>query len=813
MILPFEMQELDVTLVAGGMTLRVLEVTIAEGMSKLTEVKAIVASPTDLDFEQALDEDAMLTITNGGIPIRTFALRLGKAQFAGFVEQTIRYELTFHPTFYFTGFRRDTAKFRDMTTEAIIDMVLDEDGVEHEWGTTRKCDSRPYTVQYRETDLDFVRRLLEFEGIYYTFDDMGVMQLGDASGSLPEVPGTFELLETSKAGVHDRAGVTELGRGAVFNSGAAAVNDYNWKNPYNSLLATAKSELDAEFETYEYPVGYRENAQGELLAKLRMQALVAQKKFVEGASSVVDFRAGKIFNFMHDEAYDFSGRYLLVEVTHTIATRDAKTKHAKYSNQFRAIPADTPFRPPVVTPRPVIIGNHTAMVRGPEGEEIHTDEHGRAKVQFHWDRDANGLDDSRWIRTVQETSTSIVLSRVGWEVSVGYVDGDPDRPMGMGRQINGQMVPEYDQPKFKNRMSIKTETYPGKRGFNELRMDDSAGSQFMDFHSQNDFYDTTDNNKTETIGNDYNQLVKEGHHRTVDKNQDVTIKGNEKRQVGEDFSEKVDKDRKENVGGNERLDAQKAHALSVAGNDTEEVRGDRSVLAGEASPQAPDGPDLIDSLITSTPDGFTDAKKDAAPDLVMGPPAPAPKAAETDGFSEAPSAEGGDGGGGEGGEGEGEGGGVVIQRRVDKDFKKTIKGSYMKLADAQINHQVGDLIQEEVEGTKHTTSEEASIHQANGGKMVRKVGGNVVRKAKGKVTTASKESLIKVDGNMSVTSNEMVEVRSDEIDIVADSKLTFESSGLIIEMTPDTIKVSGDIKLASSATIDFKASRDKMTGG
>ena len=814
MITPFEMKELDVTLVAGGMSLRVVEATIREGMSQLTDVQVVVASPVDLDFEPALDEEALLTVTNGGIPVRTFSLRLAAAEFVAFVDQSIRYRLSFRPTFHFLGFRRDTCKFRDMTSEAIISMVLDENGVSHEWATTRACGSRPYTLQYRETDLDFVRRLLEFEGIYFTFDDFGVMQLGDASGSLPEV-GTFDLVETG-AGVHEQSGITSFERGAVFNSGAASVNDYNWKQPYNSLLATAKSDLDAAFETYEYPVGYRDNGAGELLAKLRLEAHNAGKKFVCGTSSVLAFRAGSIFNFMHGEAYDFSGRYLLTAVTHTITTRESKTGAPKYSNEFHAIPADVPFRPQIVTPRPVIVGNHTAMVRGPEGEEIHTDPFGRAKVQFHWDRDANGFDDSRWIRTLQETSTSLVLSRVGWEVSVGYMDGDPDRPMGLGRQINGQMTPEYSTPKFKNRMSIKTETYPGKQGFNELRMDDSAGSQFMDFHSENDFKNNVDNNKTETIGNDYKHVVKEGHHRTVDKNQDITIGGNQKRQIGESFDEQVSKDRSEKVGGNERLDAQLVHSINVGVDDTEEVQGDRKVMAGEASPQAPDGPEMLNDVVTSNPNGFDDAVNDQAANAIMGPASPAPPAGESDGFAAAPAQGegGGEGdGGGEGGEGEGQAGGVMIQRRGDKDFKKTIQGAYMKLAKAQINHLAGDLIHEEIEGNKHTTSEEGSILQGNGGDMIRTVGGDVIRKAKGRVTTSAKESRIQVTGNMSVTSDEQVELRSDEINIVATSKITLESSGLKIEMTPDTIRITGDTKLASNTKIKFRAARDKMTGG
>lgn len=813
---PFEMKELDVVLVAGGSPLRVTEVTVEEGMSEITRVTAMVSSPTDIEFEPLLDEPASLAITSGGIPIRNFELRLEQAKFAGFVDKTIRYEVGLRPSFHFVAFRKNTRKFRDETSEKIISKVLSESGVAHSWNNTRKTESRPYTVQYRETDQDFVKRILEHEGIYFTFDDDGTMQLGDESSSLPEIPGVFDLRETSEAGVHDKPGITQLERGAKFNSGAAAVNDHNWKSPYMSLLCVDKSDRDAEFETYEYPVGYRYEDAGLLLAKFRKEAHVAGKRYVKGNSSVVDFRAGKQFTFAHTEAVDFSDKYLLTKVKHTFQTRWAKDGKGKYSNEFTAIPASVPFRAPIVTPRPVIIGNHTAMVRGPEGEEIHTDTYGRMKTQFHWDREANGLDDSRWIRALQETTTSQVLARVGWEMTVGYVDGDPERPMGLGRQINGQMTPEYEAVKFKNRMTVKTETYPGKRGFNEFRMDDSAGKQFMDFHAQKDLSNTVGNDKTETIGNDYHHLIKFGHQREINKNQDVHISGNEKRQVGDQFTESVTKDRSEKIGGDETIDIKTNHSLNVAANDTEKVTGDRTVFVGEADPQEPEEPELMENLVTSNDDYFDDQVGDQAANRVLAPSFQAAgpeEEAPEDYYEDTPSQEDALASEEESEDEEGDERKGMIKRVVEKDNLKEIQGSYMQLAEeGQISHAAGDLFQEEIEGMKHTTSSEENISQANGGKVIRKIEGDIIRKAKGRVTTSSKESNIKIDGNFELTSQcEKVEVRGKEIELVAQSKFTFESGGLTIELTPDTIRIAGDIKLSSDKKIEFTGN-DKMTG-
>ena len=291
----FEMDELNVQLVAAGLPLRVVTVKIEEGMSELGRVIATVANPTDIDFEPLLDQPAALVITSGLMPIRSFELRLAKARFKGVVDQSLRWELEFHHPLHFLSFRRNVRKFRDQTTEAIVSKVLGEAGIKHEWNNTRPCASRPYTVQYREFDLDFVKRLLEFEGVYFTFEDDGTLLLGDASASMPQL-GVYDLVETESA-VSERPGITSWKKGARFGSGAATVSDYNWKTPSLSLLASSKSEHDPQFETYDYPVGYRDQATGRTLAQLRKEALVAMKRYAEGLSSVVQFRPGRIFEF------------------------------------------------------------------------------------------------------------------------------------------------------------------------------------------------------------------------------------------------------------------------------------------------------------------------------------------------------------------------------------------------------------------------------------------------------------------------------------------------------------------------------------
>jgi type VI secretion system secreted protein VgrG len=573
-------RRIEVFLSIGDASWPALRAQVVEGISELGGAWVEVAVGSDLDVEELLEEVATLFVTWNGDEVRRFTMQLARCRFLDERDGYLHYELELRPSFWFVGLDKNTRKFRDEPTEPIVSRVLGEGFVKHAWRTTRQSASRPYCVQYRETNLAFVSRLLEFEGFYYTFDPDGTMIIGDTSSASPEVEGNadFDLIGAAAALSHGEHGITSFERGAVVGSGKATVNDHNWKTPAVPLIASATGAYDTHLEVYDYPVGYRDPDTGKLLAKLRVEALEAQKRFVEGTSTVLAFTPARLFSFTHEEAMSFSGRYLLVHVEHTYRDEGSVTS---YENSFRAIPADVPFRPPVVTPHPEIQGNHTAMVRGPAGEEIHTDAYGRAKVQFHWDREAKGTDeDSRWIRMLQEISTSIALSRVGWEISVGYIDGDPTRPVGLARQINGQMVPMYNQPAFRNRMTIRTETYPGKAGFNELRMEDSAGAMTMDWHAQKDWKNLVENDRNETIGNNLTVFVESNSTRVVEKTQSVDIGGDQTRTVGGSVINKVEIDRTHSIGGEESITVAAGADTSVTGNEIETVGGTRYTRAG-----------------------------------------------------------------------------------------------------------------------------------------------------------------------------------------------------------------------------------------
>lgn len=800
-------RRIEVDLDIGDRTWPALAARVEEGMSELGGAWIELALGEDLDIEQLLEEEAVVTVTWAGEEIRRFTMRLARGRFLDERDGALRYELELRPALWFLGLDRNTRKFRDETTEAIVSRVLDEGRVRHAWRTTRPTASRPYCVQYRETNLAFVLRLLEYEGVYYSFDPDGVMILADASSASRPAPGkaVYTMMQAAGALSHGDFEVTSFERGAAVGSGKATVNDYSWKTPKLSLLASATGARDAHLEVYDYPTGYRDPGMGAVLAKLRLEALEAQKRFAEGTSSVPGFTPARTFDFQHDEAASFSGRWLLVHVEHRF--RAGGEGVIAYENRFRAIPAEVPFRPALVTPWPIVAGNHTAMVRGPAGEEIHTDRYGRAKVQLHWDREARGTDeDSRWIRTLQEISTSIALSRVGWEISVGYIDGDPDRPIGLARLINGQMVPTYGQPANRNRMTIRTETYPGKAGYNELRMDDSGGSMTMDWHAQKDMRNVVRHDRTETIGQNLTVLIQKGSSRVVEKDQAVEIGANEIRNVSRDAILKVEKDRAHTIAGSETVNASGEADATVDGNDTETVGSIRMTRTGSFGVPVPSPKELIKSLVPSAGDvaskaagaSFGSSLGSIAQSVV-----PTPKqalSAATGGLSDIRSLsdltallKG------------------SIDRAVQKRFTRMVGGAQVAMAGGSIAHEAGKLLVEAVGGAKLTVAATEGIRQAVSGYLMSAVGGLVLRKSKGDMSVSAKKTSVNVGAAATLSSAERVELRGTEIDVTAAEKLTLDAGDLVIEMTPDKVTLKGSVKLESGDRIKVRGNPDKLT--
>ncbi len=579
----------DIHLTMGvSETFRVVACRLTEGISKLTHAELELASLEDIDLEGSLQSDAKLSLHFGGIPLREWTLRVGKGRFVGIRDGALRYHIDLHPHLWLLQFSKNTRKFRNMSAKDIISKVLGENQVAHEWRTTRQPPTRKYCVQYRETNLDFVLRLLEFEGVYYTFESDGTLILEDNSAAADRIAGLshFELIEAAGALDRGELGLHEFRKCAKVMPGKATVNDFNWKKPRLNLIQSKAAALDTELETYHYPTGFRNPKDGAYLAQIRLEAQRVPSKTVGGKGVVPTFAPCRKFNFGGIASAMFAGEYLLTEITHfahnTVYGEVVTLPGGHvYENHFKAIPSNVPFRSPWTIPRPTIAGVHTAMVRGPAGEEIHTDKYGRFRAQFHWDREAKSTDeDSRWIRPLQETATSMVLARVGWEMSIAYIEGDPDRPVGIARKINGIMAPTYSQPSKKNVMSIKTPTYPKNGGYNEVRLDDSAGSMSFFMHAERDITHITLHDKTERIGSNETHTIGGSRTHNVKNDQSVKIGGDSKTTCANDYRMDIVKNRSISVGGDETIDVGATATVTAMNNDSETVGSNRITLAG-----------------------------------------------------------------------------------------------------------------------------------------------------------------------------------------------------------------------------------------
>ncbi len=553
-----------------------------ESLSRPYSVEVTLTAPAavPLDEKDLLGEDALLTVHLGDGTARWFH---------GVVSRVVRWEATKEPDRQYSRMTvvprlwtlrhtRRSRIFQELSVPDIVHKVLGEASVAHRLalqGTYRK---REYCVQYRESDLDFVSRLLEEEGIFYFFEhsaDAHTLILSDASDSCEPMFGDPRLVFRERSqmvaaaeSIHEFAARTELQPGAV------ALRDFNFLRPAMDLTATSNAEDgEGSLEIYDYPARYEETGTGNKLARIRLEELRVGAEMGKGASNCRRLLTGALFDLDEYPVATLNRSYFVLSVRHVgrqqeVLTfgQDAAGGQEAYRNEFLCIPSHVPYRPRRMTPRPTISGAQTAIVVGPPNEEIHTDEHGRIKVQFHWDREGRNNDRSScWIRVGQAWAGpgwgALYLPRIGHEVVVEFIEGDPDRPIITGSVYNGQNPTPIDLPSSKTQSTLRSSSSPGESGFNELRFEDSAGDEQVYLHAQKDFNIVVENDKTQQVGGNETLLVKKDRSRTIRGNQRLEVKKND---------DSV-------IGGNQSLEVAKDRSTTVQGNHTESVVGDQSI--------------------------------------------------------------------------------------------------------------------------------------------------------------------------------------------------------------------------------------------
>ncbi|WNG34744.1 type VI secretion system tip protein VgrG [Archangium violaceum] len=556
-----------------------------ETVSQPYSVEVTLAAPPDVDVDEKalLGQNALLMVQLGDGTARFFngiASRVVRWD-ANRGPERQRYRVTVVPRLWTLRHTRKSRIFQEMTVPDIVHKVLNEGMVEHELKLNGSYAKRDYCVQYRESDLDFVSRLLEEEGIFYSFEhteDGHKMVLNDASLTCSAMAGEAKLLfrERSKM-VAEQESIHEFAARLEIQPGAVTLRDFDFTRPALDLTTdNAADDGEAALEIYDYPARYEDAGVGKALAKVRMEELRARTKMVTGASNCRRLLAGHTFELADHPMAALNSSYLLISVRHSGSQPEVLThgqaayeKQEGYRNEFVCIPASVPYRPPRATPRPTIAGAQTAIVVGPSGEEIHTDEHGRIKVQFHWDREGKNNDKSScWIRVSQAWAGpgwgALYLPRIGHEVVVEFLEGDPDRPIVTGSVYNGQNPTSISLPDNKTQSTLRSSSSPGGNGFNELRIEDAAGEEEIYLHAQKDFNIVVENDKTQMVGGNETLLVKKDRSRTIEGNQSLEVKKNDDTVIG----------------GNQTLEVVKDRSTTVTGNHTESVVGDQSISVG-----------------------------------------------------------------------------------------------------------------------------------------------------------------------------------------------------------------------------------------
>lgn len=552
-----------------------------EGISRLSNFDLdLLSHDPDIRFEDIIGKRVTLRVTLGSDKKRYFNGFISRFMQTGSDRGLANYRATMVPWTWFLTRTSDCRIFQKKTIPDIIEQIFKDLGfTDYKLQLQGSFEPRDYCVQYRETDFNFVSRLMEQYGLLYFFEhEKGKHTLviaNDPSAHQPCPEQKDAKWEAQGSGALAEDVITSWQWEQTLRPGKYAVTDYNFETPSTSLDAEMKTTIEvggnSKFEIYDYPGEYAKKNQGDAIAKLRMEEEETQYFVVSGTSSCRAFTSGYRFDLKDYVRKDMNRAYLLTSVQHvatvggTYTTTTVGKDESAYTNSFTCIPHKVPFRPPQATPKPIIQGVQTAVVVGKAGEEIWTDNYGRVKVQFHWDREGKYDENSScWTRVSQNWAGkqwgAMFLPRIGQEVIVEFVEGDPDRPIITGRVYNAEQMPPYPLPGEQTKSTIKSNSSKGGGGSNELRFEDKKGGEEIYLHGQKDWTIAIENDKNQTVGHDESLSVGNNRTKKVEVDQSEDIGSNKSIHVGANHTESIDANKTLTVGGN--------HTESISGNET-----------------------------------------------------------------------------------------------------------------------------------------------------------------------------------------------------------------------------------------------------
>ncbi len=481
---------------------------------------------------------------------------------------------------------RDARIFQELDVQEIVSQVLEAHGMvleDFEWRLSGTYPKREYCVQYNETALNFISRLLEEEGIYF-FSELDPeaeaehIVFADDSTRAEAILGTSPLPLRAASQLNDQGtAVYRLNQRHAAQSGKVTLRAFNFKRPDLDLTSMAQADVFPELEVYDFPDDYVDGEEGQRRSQVRLEEMQCQRHTLEISADEPTLHVGQQLAIEAEDERSYFCTSTLHEYRRDPLLREQGAGGDTYQVTAELVPLDVIFRPRRLHSKPVIFGPQTATVVAPEGseaEEIFTDEHGRCKVKFHWDRGSEFFDRaSCWMRVGQlQSSGSMVLPRVNWEVIVEFLEGDPDRPVVTGRLYNGTFMPPYQLPEGRTRTSLQTASTPAGGGSNEIRFEDKAGAEEIMIHSQYDTAIAAANNRVSNVGN--NQTLVVGNNATLE------VGANETIQITNGFQNTIGAAQTVDVGGNRSVEVNAVYGLTVAGSSETTVGGNHMEMVG-----------------------------------------------------------------------------------------------------------------------------------------------------------------------------------------------------------------------------------------
>ncbi|QOL15192.1 type VI secretion system Vgr family protein [Dickeya dianthicola] len=536
-------------------TFAVVDFELSEALNQPFALSlSLASSQPGIDFGAVLDQPCELRVWyEGELQRRVSGIVSRFAQGDTGFRRT-RYQAEVRPALWRLGLRTNARIFQTQKPDAIIGTLLDEAGItDFAFALRHDHAVREYCVQYRESDLAFINRLAAEEGLFYFHEfDAGKHRVvfADDAGALGKGPELFFNLATQ--GLTEGAYVRRFRYAEAVSTAEVALKDYSFKTPaYGLSHKKTSNELAHQRESYQhfdYPGRFKQDPSGKAFTGYRLDALRAGAMTGAGESNAAELMPGSTFTLTEHPNPAFNLAWQVVAVTHSGQQPQALEEESggeptTISNSFEVVKATTTWRA-AIPYKPRVDGPQIATVVGPAGEEIYCDQYGRVKLQFPWDRYGASDDQSScWVRVSQGWAGGqyglIAIPRIGHEVVVSFLEGDPDQPIVTGRTFHATNPSPYPLPANKTRTSLRTSTHKGA-GFNELRFEDQAGQEEVFIHAQKDMNTVVLNNRstsvnashTENVGGDQTVVVQHNQAVSIEQNQHTGIKGTQNINVG-----------------------------------------------------------------------------------------------------------------------------------------------------------------------------------------------------------------------------------------------------------------------------------------